>query len=297
MAGTSNRPGTALRDRVWPEIGGAKLAAVTTSDLQELVDRWLADGWSAGTVRNTVKPLQAIYRRAKARDGLPVNPTRDLELPAQRSEEVEIVSPETARRLLDAAPKRDRPIWATALYAGLRYGELRALRWRNLDLGGGTIAVVESWDDRQGPIRPKTRTSRRTVPVPAPLREILLDRKLQVEPESDDLVFAADTDSGKPFAANTIYRRADKAWQAAGIEDRLRLASGPPHLRVVHDRGRGQREGPVGVHGALLDHGHVRPVRTPNARVGRRGRRPPRGVPGTGGHDGETRRDRLRGSP
>jgi integrase len=36
----------------------------------------------------------------------------------------------------------DRAIWATALYAGLRYGELRALRWSSIDLASGSIRVV-----------------------------------------------------------------------------------------------------------------------------------------------------------
>ncbi|MCB8970354.1 MAG: site-specific integrase [Thermoleophilales bacterium] len=211
----------ALRLRVLPEIGPKRLSAITTSDLQQLVDRWQAQGLPASTIRNTIKPLQAIYRRAKAREGLPVNPTRDLELPAPRPKEVEIVSPDQAAELLAAAPEQDRAMWATALYAGLRYGELRALRWENVDLATGTIRVVESWDAKAGSIDPKTRTSRRTVPVPAALRECLLDHKLATGRECADLVFGATV--SRPLAANVVYRRADKAWKAAGLSGRLRL--------------------------------------------------------------------------
>ena len=212
----------ALEDRVLPLIGDAKLSAVTTSDLQTLVDRWQAEGQPASTIRNTIKPLQAIYRRAKARGGLPVNPTRDLELPAPRPKEVEIVAPELADRLLAAVPDQDRAIWATALYAGLRYGELRALRWRCVDLAAGTIRVESSWDDREGSIEPKTRTSRRTVPVPAMLRDVLVDHKLETGREDDELVFGATSE--RPFAANVIYRRADLAWRREDdVVGRLRL--------------------------------------------------------------------------
>jgi integrase len=168
----------ALEERVLPLIGGEKLSAITTSDLQLLVDRWQAEGLPPSTLRNILKPLQAIYRRAKSRGGLLVNPTQDLELPAPRPREVEIVSPEVAEQLLAAAPKQDRPIWATALYAGLRYGELRALRWGAVDVAGGTIEVRDSWDAKAGRIDPKTRTSRRRVPMPATLRELILDRRL-----------------------------------------------------------------------------------------------------------------------
>ena len=54
-----------------PEVGAAKLSEVTTADLQALVDRWQAERTPASTIRNTIKPLQAIYRRAKSRGGLP----------------------------------------------------------------------------------------------------------------------------------------------------------------------------------------------------------------------------------
>ncbi len=210
----------ALEDYVLPEIGSRKLNTVTTSDLQHLVDRWQAEGRSASTVRNSIKPLQAIYRRARSREGVNLNPTHDLELPAARPKEVEIVAPEVAAHLLDAAPAPDRALWATALYAGLRYGELRALRWGAVDLAGGTIRVQESWDPKEGAIAPKTRTSRRTTPLPGLLRDHLLDHKLNAAADAADaLVFGVE---GRPFQAAVIYRRADKAWMDSGL-GRLRL--------------------------------------------------------------------------
>lgn len=212
----------ALEERVLPMIGAEKLSAITTSDLQLLVDRWQGAGIAASTLRNAIKPLQAIYRRAKSRGGLPVNPTHDLELPAPRPRKVEIVSPAVAEKLLAALPAQDRPVWATALYAGLRYGELRALRWEAVDVAGGTIEVRESWDAKAGRIDPKTRTSRRRVPMPAALRELLLDRRLEeATAESDELVFGRAAE--EPFHAATLYRRADSAWRAAGLSEQLRL--------------------------------------------------------------------------
>ena len=212
----------ALEERVLPLIGGEKLSAITTSDLQLLVDRWQAEGHPPSTLRNTIKPLQAIYRRAKSRGGLPVNPTRDLELPAPRSRQVEIVSPSGAEKLLAALPSQDRTVWATALYAGLRYGELRALRWEAVDVAAGTIEVRESWDAKAGRIEPKTRTSRRRVPMPATLRELILDRRLEeASAAASSLVFGRGEE--EPFHAATLYRRADAAWKAAGLVERLRL--------------------------------------------------------------------------
>jgi integrase len=211
----------ALDSYVLPMLGAEKLSAVTTGDLQFLVDRWQAEGQSPSTVRNSIKPLQAIYRRARSREGLPINPTHDLELPAPAPKEVEIVSPEVASRMLAAAPAQDRALWATALYAGLRYGELRALRWSAVDLAGATIRVRESWDAKEGSIEPKTRTSQRTAPMPGVLRDHLMDRRLVAEDAADDsLVFGIGTE--RPFHANVVYRRGDIAWKKVGL-GKLRL--------------------------------------------------------------------------
>jgi integrase len=210
----------ALEDHVLPELGGTRLNGVTTSDLQELVDHWQAARQAPSTIRNSIKPLQAIYRRARSREGLAINPTRDLELPAPSPKEVEIVAPEVAAELLAAAPAGDRAIWATALYAGLRYGELRALRWSSVDLAAGSIRVVESWDAKEGSITPKTRTSRRSTPLPGLLRDYLMEhRMVRGEPAGDSLVFGGD---GVPFQAAVIYRRADRSWQDRSL-GRLRL--------------------------------------------------------------------------
>jgi integrase len=75
-----------------------------------------------------VLPLRAIFRRAVSRGELPVNPCDGLELAAVRGRRDRIADPAEAEALIAAAPTHDRAIWATALYAGLRRGELQALR-------------------------------------------------------------------------------------------------------------------------------------------------------------------------
>ena len=79
-------------------------------------------------------PLRAIYRRALARGEVTVNPTTGPELPAVRGRRDRIASPIEAADLIAALPEIDRALWATAMYAGLRRGELMAMRWEDVDL-------------------------------------------------------------------------------------------------------------------------------------------------------------------
>jgi integrase len=56
----------------------------------------------------------------------------------------------------------DRPLWATAFYAGLRRGELRGLRDEDVDLEANEIHVRRGWDDVDGEIDPKSAKGTRT---------------------------------------------------------------------------------------------------------------------------------------
>jgi hypothetical protein len=57
----------ALRLRVLPELGGARVSDVSRVDLQEFIEGLKAKGLNASTVQTTLMPVRAIYRRASPR--------------------------------------------------------------------------------------------------------------------------------------------------------------------------------------------------------------------------------------
>ena len=57
----------ALRTKVLPELGNLRLSSVDRVAIQDLVDRLTARGLAPSTVRNSILPLRAIFRRAVAR--------------------------------------------------------------------------------------------------------------------------------------------------------------------------------------------------------------------------------------
>src|SRR4051812_42824146 len=54
----------ALRDYIYPDLGGARLAELSRNDVQDLADRLSEGDLSASTIRNALLPLRAICRRA-----------------------------------------------------------------------------------------------------------------------------------------------------------------------------------------------------------------------------------------
>ena len=204
-----------LDTRLLPDHGSAKLSEIRRIDVQELVDRMLASGCDPSTIRNTLMPLRVIYRRAVSRGEITLNPMTGLELPAVRGRRDRIVTPEQAAQLLKALRERDRAIWATALYAGLRRGELMALRWQDIDLEQNLIRVERSWDIKAGLIEPKSRAGTRTIPVARLIREQLLAHKLRC-PWRDGLAFGRHPTT--PLSYSSLRERAHTDWQNAKLE-------------------------------------------------------------------------------
>jgi integrase len=207
----------ALRTKLLPELGTRRLTAIVRNDVQDVVDGMVADGLSAATVRNAILPLRVIYRRALARSEVLVNPTVGLALPACRGRRDRVAQPLEAHALLEALPAGERALWATALYAGLRRGELRALRWCDVDFEAGVIRVERGWDDKEGPITPKSRAGVRRVPLAQPLRVYLAAHRLAQQPcDGERLVFARP--DGRPVATEWMTQRARRTWEATGIK-------------------------------------------------------------------------------
>jgi integrase len=123
----------AMRLRVLEPLGAWR-ADVRRVDLQDFADRLIATGLSPSAIGVTLLPLRAIFGRAVERGELAVSPTDGLRLPSVRGRRERIASPQEAEALIAALPEPDRPLWATAMYAGLRRGELQALRWADVDL-------------------------------------------------------------------------------------------------------------------------------------------------------------------
>jgi integrase len=203
----------ALRLRLLPEIGRVKLGELGRNDLQDLVDRLVASGLGASSIGVTLLPLRAIYKRAMAKGEVAVNPTTGLEMPAVRGGRDRIATPDECAALLGALSERDRPVWATAMYAGLRRGELMALRVEDVDLATGVIRVCRGWDTMEGVILTKSGKERR-VPIAAVLRDYL-DQHLLNLGRTEGLVFGSSALS--PFRPTPLRERAATAWRAAGL--------------------------------------------------------------------------------
>jgi integrase len=198
---------SALKLRALPDLGDRRLSDIEPRDLLELKEHLLGEGISDSTVRNAFVPLQAIFRRAVKNGDLALNPT--LDLPAGDQGRERAATPAEAAALIDALPEAERALWATAFYAGLRRGELRALRV--VDVNETCIHVEDGWDDVEGRQAPKSVAGRRDVPLTETLRVFLDAHLKRTGRTGEDLVFGRT--ASEPFTSRHVSKRADDAWK------------------------------------------------------------------------------------
>jgi integrase len=165
-----------LRTRVLPELEHERLREISLPQLQRFVDRLAGDGLAAATITATITPLRAIYRRARQLGEVQSNPTSGLSVPAVNRRQTRFATAHQLEAILEhLEDAKDRALWATALYAGLRRGELQALHREEVDLATGVIHVERGWDQCEGEVPPKSKQGRRKVPIPAALRDRLAE--------------------------------------------------------------------------------------------------------------------------
>lgn len=98
------------------------------------------------------KCIRSVFAFAIDRGYLNNNPTPVVRF--KRKEKAHIcLTEKQARLFLERAQEMDSPwfpIWATALYTGMRSGELFALMWDCVDLETNKVRVCRSWNSKDG---------------------------------------------------------------------------------------------------------------------------------------------------
>lgn len=224
-----------LRIHVVPRIGRIPVKLLTPLDLQRLYADLLADGLKPMSVKHVHAILHRLLRQAVRWD-VALRNVADLVDPprAARTEMMTLSRDEVLQLLAAAAPDRLEAVYVLAATTGMRRGEILALRWKDVDLARGRLAVVGTLQ-REGGLQVadvKTARSRRPVMLPRVAVEALRRRQLlQVEErraageqwKEGDFVFS--TSVGGPIEPGNLLRRS--------FEPLLRRA-GLPRIRF-HD--------------------------------------------------------------
>lgn len=110
-----------------------RLAADIPSKEIEDFKAAFVEGRTVATVNHYLKFLKAVFNRAIRQGRLTYNPVAAVKLYRENNARNRCLSPEEEARLLNSLPSRLRPLVTVALHTGMRRGELRTLRWEDVD--------------------------------------------------------------------------------------------------------------------------------------------------------------------
>lgn len=173
---------------VRPTLGGIRLDALRPLDIQGLIGKLEGKKLSPRTVRIAHRILKSALEQAIDWGMLASNPASRVKLPKGQRQEMRALSQEEVKNFREKAEgERWRVLFDFALATGMRPSEYLALAWQDLNLEAGTATVRRSlaqirggWEFKE----PKTKGSRRTIPLPQPLvADMKRHRRTQAEAE------------------------------------------------------------------------------------------------------------------
>jgi integrase len=192
---TAERYRELITNQIIPHIGDRRLQKLKAIEIENWHNALVAGGRKDGkggvsnrTIGHAHRVLSKALKEA-ARFDLVVKNVAATEKPPKvgGDEEIQIIGEQRLGELL--AKLRGRAIYPkaiTSLFAGLRRGELLALRWRHIDLDRKLLQVREALEETKAhgiQVKvPKSKAGRRDIKLPEIVVEVLRDhRKAQLE--------------------------------------------------------------------------------------------------------------------
>lgn len=216
-----------------PDIGAKRLHSLSARELRLYFESLRRREIGARTIVYVHSTLRAALEDAVREELIDRNPAKLVRVPRPERIEPEPLSVAEVRKLFHYV--RDDRLFAMFLVfalLGLRRSEVLGLMWSDVDLEGGTLQVRRGLQRVDGQIvtsEPKTRRSRRTVPLPSVVIDALQEHRDRQDGERRQLAekwpesqFVFTTPIGTPIDPRNCTRVVQNACeQATGRRVRL----------------------------------------------------------------------------
>ena len=223
--------GYVFRNHILPGLGEIPLSELTVKQVGDFLEerrrfgghrpeRPEYPGLGEHTMRHIHRLLQQCLDQA-IRDGLITdNPARAFHYPKPKKVSANVLTPAEAEDYLDAAERLGHlPMFLLALTAGLRQGELIALKWNDLDVKERTLTIAEKRSvERRELVEYGDET--RTISLTEEVVELLCLE--HAKHPSSPLMFMHPA-TQKPYLPQTVRRLHNEIIREAGL-DHIRFA-------------------------------------------------------------------------
>jgi integrase len=204
---TRKRYRSTLNTHLLPAFGDKRLCDIGTVDIQRfvLVKFDSGSGWEVcNHLRNLMSKIFADAKKFSYFGG--DNPAIGVKLPEKVAVHVKrALSPQQVLQLIPELREPLRTMVLVGILAGLRVGEILGLRWQDVDFENKELRIEQSiYRGITG--SPKTKGSKRTLPLPEALENALAAHKRHsVRSDEHELVF--QTKNGTPCGDTNLLNR------------------------------------------------------------------------------------------
>ncbi len=226
-----------LNRHVYPALGDKPLAQITAQDVRESLKAiWDPEKRTGrrASARQVSVILKAIMNCAVKEGYLSRNPVTITVPDKPRDPNAQAQSLEAICTVINNTPSHWRPFVTTAAFTGMRWGELAALTWGDVDFEHGIIHVTKQIPTHYKDVTAPKWGSARTIDMLPPARDGLMDLALRDPERAKDkgaTVFV--TPEGKPLHERNFYRR---VWNAIFAREAVKRA-GVKRFKFENDGG------------------------------------------------------------
>ncbi|MBS5800063.1 MAG: site-specific integrase [Clostridiales bacterium] len=198
-------------------IGDMKVKDIQQMHLQHYFNE--KKSLSKSSLKKIYELLNKSFKFAISNNLIRLNPIESVKLPSSevKTKETEILTLDEQKAYMKVLEHHKQGIlYLTALYTGMRIGEVLALKWHHIDFDNATISVCETIrrvrvyendgasESKLITKSPKTQKGYREIPIPKPLLLELKKHKLSSYKSNDKLVFCTKT--GTPLQYTYVWK-------------------------------------------------------------------------------------------
>lgn len=246
------------RSQIEPYLGQLRAVEVTTPRVQHWIDALSRKGFAPNTIDKAVQTLNGAFNEALRLGIVTTNPVKGTKRPSIKRVPLITWSEADVAKVIHAL--QDEPLWDAAfrlaLVTGMRPGELRTVKWGDIDLDKRVLVVrrtmTKDSDGRQiVGTSTKTGDQRAVALTPRVVASLRVWRQCQrtmrlASNRWQDADFVFTTRYGKILAQNDWQRRLERVIVDAGVpritlhqirhsSASLELAAGT-HVKIIADR-------------------------------------------------------------
>lgn len=204
----------AMNHYILPRFGDVPIADIGYLDIEEFISELTC---SDKRIKNVLVPMRSLFKFALRAGLIEKSPMQLIESIKVTKPDIHPLSMDEIIRFLEHVTARYRDFFVVAFFTGLRFGEMAALKWINVDFRMGVIRIRETRvRGDEGP--PKTRGSVRDVKMLPPVIEALRHQRRDTMGRSE-YVFL--NQYGRPLLPDTVNQHIWKpALRKAGLRER-----------------------------------------------------------------------------